>query len=135
MLERARETFLAFRQKVWEFVSGSALQLETQTKKGSGGGKAVAAEVDIMRLPWVPDKQLFGNASTEVRKYLVMAAVFQVLYSRILRPGLKTFGAEVEEEMDYGRETRRVERQLRDIEGWLGRQGQGMFFFFFFFIC
>ncbi|KAK3948318.1 hypothetical protein QBC32DRAFT_269076 [Pseudoneurospora amorphoporcata] len=114
-LERVREMFVTFRAKVWEFVCSSALQLET---------KAKVTEVDIMRLPWVPDKQLFGNTSVEVRRYLVMAAIFQVLYSRILRPGHRTFGAELEEEADERGETGRVERQLEEIEGFLMRHGK-----------
>lgn len=118
-LQRVREMFKRFRGKVWEFVCSSALQLETK------GGKVT--EVDIMRLPWVPDKQLFGNASVEVRRHLVMAAIFQVLYSRILRPGHRTFGAELEEGADERGETGRVERQLEAIEGFLMRSGKGMF--------
>ena len=78
-----------------------------------------------MRLPWAPDQQLFGNASVEVRRYLVMAAVFQVLYSRILRPGHRTFGAELDGEVDERGETGRVERQLEDIEGYLMRHEKG----------
>lgn len=116
-LQRVRQMFKVFRGKVWEFVCGSALQLETKNK---------VTEVDVMRLPWVPDKQLFGNASVEVRRYLVMAAVFQVLYSRILRPGHRTFGAELDGEVDEARETRRVERQLEELEGYLMRNRKGM---------
>ncbi|KAK3399805.1 hypothetical protein B0T20DRAFT_349565 [Sordaria brevicollis] len=112
-LLRVRQMFKDFRAKVWEFVSGSALQLETKQK---------ITEVDVMRLPWVPDQQLFGNASVEVRRYLVMAAVFQVLYSRILRPGHRTFGAQVDEEVDEGGETRRLERHLEELEEYLVRQ-------------
>ncbi|EAA30146.1 hypothetical protein GE21DRAFT_5390 [Neurospora crassa] len=112
-VERVRRLFVEFRAKVWEFVSSSALQLETK--------KAKVMEVDVMRLPWVPDQQLFGSASVEVRRFLVMAAVFQVLYSRILRPGHRTFGAELDEEVDERRETGRVERQLEEIEGYLMR--------------
>lgn len=120
-LERVRRMFVEFRAKVWEFVGSSALQLETKGAK--------VTEVDIMRLPWVPDKQLFGNASVEVRRYLVMAAVFQVLYSRILRPGHRTFGAELDGEVDERGETGRVERQLEDIEGYLMRHEKGMFLY------
>ncbi|KAK3502315.1 hypothetical protein B0T13DRAFT_430080 [Neurospora crassa] len=112
-VERVRRLFVEFRAKVWEFVSSSALQLETK--------KAKVMEVDVMRLPWVPDQQLFGSASVEVRRFLVMAAVFQVLYSRILRPGHRTFGAELDGEVDERGETGRVERQLEDIEEYLMR--------------
>lgn len=116
-VERVRRIFVEFRAKVWEFVSSSALQLETK--------KAKVMEVNVMRLPWAPDQQLFGNASVEVRRYLVMAAVFQVLYSRILRPGHRTFGAELDGEVDERGETGRVERQLEDIEGYLMRHEKG----------
>ncbi|KAL2173767.1 uncharacterized protein P884DRAFT_210930 [Thermothelomyces heterothallicus CBS 202.75] len=106
--------FLRLRSSVRDLAESPLLQLGRLSDTTAAGGD---------RLLFSP--QAWNRASTRQRQYRVMTAVFQLLFRRILRPGLRMFGVQVFLRSKEHQTISASEAHLRSLERELeANQGQ-----------
>lgn len=102
--------FLNLREIILAFSGSTAVQL------GPLPGTLAVADSVFHPRSW-------NDASTSQRKYRVMAKIFQLLFKRILRPGLRIFGVQVFLENDESPSISDAEARLRALEEELKASG------------